>query len=49
MRSSVSGVDRVSRLELTASGPLLGPLLDGTQELVNVSAVPWYRRETYLP
>ena len=49
VRSSVTGVDRVSRLELTASGPLLGRMLDGAQELVNVSAVPWYRRETFLP
>ncbi|MFL5336774.1 MAG: hypothetical protein ACJ8H8_27265 [Geminicoccaceae bacterium] len=48
-RSSVTGVDRVTRLELTGRGPLLGKLLDGSQELVNVSAVPWYRRDAFLP
>ena len=49
VQSSVTGVDRATRLELSADGPLLGRLLDGAQELVNVAAVPWYRRETYLP
>ena len=49
IQSSVTGVDRTTRLELTASGPLFGRLLDGAQELVNVSVVPWYRRDTWLP
>ena len=49
VQSSVTGIDRTTRLELTASGPVLGRLLDGTQELVNVSVVPWYRRDTWLP
>ena len=49
VQSGVTGVDRATRLELTASGPLLGRLLDGSQELLSVSAVPWYRRDTYLP
>ena len=49
VQSSVTGVDRATRLELNADGPLLGRLLDGSQELINVAAVPWYRRETYLP
>ena len=49
VQSSVTGVDRTTRLELTASGPLFGRLLDGAQELVSVSVVPWYRRDTWLP
>ena len=49
IRSSVAGIDRVTRLELAASGPLLGRLLDGSQELIDVSAVPWYRRDSFLP
>ena len=49
VRSSVAGIDRVTRLELAASGPLLGRLLDGSQELIDVSAVPWYRRDSFLP
>lgn len=49
IQSSVTGIDRTTRLELTADGPLLGRLLDGAQELVNVSVVPWYRRDTWLP
>jgi hypothetical protein len=49
IQSIVAGVDRVTRLELAASGPLLGRLLDGSQELVSVSAVPWYHRDTFLP
>ena len=49
VRSGPAGVDRVTRLELTAAGPLLGRLLDGAQELIDVSAVPWYRRDNFLP
>ena len=49
VQSSVTGVDRATRLELTAGGPLLGKLLDGSQELISVSAVAWYRRNTFLP
>lgn len=49
VRSGVTGVDRTTRLELGASGPTLGALLDGSQELINVSVVPWYRRQTFLP
>jgi hypothetical protein len=49
VQSGVTGMDRTTRLELSASGPLLGRLLDGSQELVAVSAVPWYRRDTFLP
>ena len=49
IRSGPAGVDRVTRLELTAAGPLLGRLLDGAQQLIDVSAVPWYRRDTFLP
>ena len=49
VRSNVTGMDRATRLELSGSGPLLGRLLDGSQELVSISAVPWYRRDTFLP
>jgi hypothetical protein len=49
VQSTVTGIDRATRLELAATSPLLGRLLDGTQELVNVSAVPWYRGDTVLP
>lgn len=49
VRSNVNGTDRATRIELSASGPLLGRLLDGEQELVSVTTVPWYRRDTFLP
>jgi hypothetical protein len=49
VRSDAAGVDRATRLELAASGPLLGRLLDDSQELVSLGVAPWYRRETFLP
>jgi hypothetical protein len=49
IRSTVTGVDRASRLVLTASGPTLGKLLDGSEELVAASSFVWYRRNTFLP
>ena len=49
VRSAAGGIDQTTRLELAASGPLLGRLLDGSQELVAVTSVPWYHRDTFLP
>jgi hypothetical protein len=42
------GTDRVQKVVLKASGPKLAPLFDGS-ELIGVTSVPWYTRQTYLP
>lgn len=41
--------DRVSQLSFSATGPTLAPLFDGTQQLLGVTAVPYYVREITIP
>jgi hypothetical protein len=42
------GTDRVQKITFKASGPKLAPLFEGS-ELIGVTSVPWYTRQTYLP
>lgn len=49
VRSVPAGVDRVSRVSFKAAGDKLGPLFDGSQQLISVTAIPWYTRQVYLP
>jgi hypothetical protein len=44
-----AGVDRVQKVVIKAAGPKLAPLLDGSEQLLGVTSVPWYARQTYLP
>jgi hypothetical protein len=48
-RSTATGVDRVTKVSLKASGDKLGLLFDGTEQLISVVSVPWYSRQLYLP
>jgi hypothetical protein len=43
------GVDRVQKFTFKASGLKLLPLFDGKEELISITSVPWYARQTYLP
>src|SRR5438067_7611249 len=45
VRSVPAGVDRVSRVSFKAAGDKLGPLFDGSQQLISVTAIPWYTRQ----
>jgi len=49
VRSTATGVDRVSKLSFKASGPQLAPLFDGSQQLISITSVPFYSRTIYLP
>jgi hypothetical protein len=49
VRSTGTGLDRVTKLSFKASGDKLAPLFDGSEQLVSVTSVPWYSRHTYLP
>ena len=49
VRSVPTGVDRVSRVSFKAAGDKLGTLFDGSQQLVSVTAIPWYSRQVSLP
>jgi hypothetical protein len=41
--------NRVQKFVFKASGPKLGPLFDGSEQLIGVRSDPWYTRQTYLP
>ena len=49
MRSTATGIDRVSKFSFKASGPKLAPLFDGSQQLISITSVPFYSRTIYLP
>jgi hypothetical protein len=49
VRSVPAGVDRASVVSIKASGDKLGAVLDGSQQLISVTSIPWYSRQVYLP
>lgn len=49
VRSTATRVDRISKISFKASGPKLAALFDGTEELINVTSVPLYSRQVFLP
>jgi uncharacterized protein (TIGR02246 family) len=49
LRSGATGTDSVVENHLKASGPLLGPLFDGTEHLVSITSIPWTVRRVFLP
>jgi hypothetical protein len=49
MVRSANGADRVERLTFRASGPSFSRVLDGTETLVGVTAIPYYVREISIP
>jgi hypothetical protein len=48
-RSTATGIDRVSKFSIKATGPKLSPLFDGSQQLISVTSIPYYARSIYLP
>lgn len=48
-RSTATGVDRVTKFSLTASGPKLAPLFNGSEQLISITSVPFYSRSIYIP
>ena len=49
VRSTATGIDRVSKFSFKTSGPKLAPLFDGSQQLIAITSVPFYSRTIYLP
>ena len=49
LRSRPAGVDRVRKLELRVTLADLKKAFDGSEQVVNVMALPWYLREVSLP
>jgi hypothetical protein len=49
VRSTATGVDRVGKISIKATGEKIAPLFDGSQQLISVTSIPWYSRQVYLP
>jgi hypothetical protein len=49
VRSTVAGTDRAQKVSFKASGRQLTPLFDGSEQLVSITAIPWYSRQIFLP
>ncbi|OLC17072.1 MAG: hypothetical protein AUH29_03545 [Candidatus Rokubacteria bacterium 13_1_40CM_69_27] len=49
LRSIPAGIDRVQSYQLRVNVPEIGKLFDGSEQLVSISAVPVYTRQTFLP
>jgi hypothetical protein len=47
--STVTGIDRVQRYQFEAKLPEFARLFDGSEELVNITVIPWYVRQVFLP
>ena len=44
-----AGGDRVKAYSLKATGPKLASIFDGKEQVVAITAIPWYSRAVYLP
>jgi hypothetical protein len=49
LRSVHGGGDRVQKLALSVKVPELAKLFDGSEQLISVTSIPWYTRQTLLP
>jgi hypothetical protein len=49
VKSTVTGVDRVQRYQFEAKLPEFAKLFDGSEKLVNITVIPWYVRQVFLP
>ncbi|MGY3133810.1 hypothetical protein ACVWZM_004492 [Bradyrhizobium sp. USDA 4501] len=49
VRSTVTGTDRARKVSFKASGRQLAPLFDGSEQLISITAIPWYSRRIFLP
>ena len=49
VKSAATGTSRVSGFTFRATGPKLGELFDGSEQLVGMTSTPTYTRAIYLP
>lgn len=49
VRSTATGKNRVQTVLFKASGGQLTPLFDGSEQLISITAIPWYSRQIFLP
>ncbi len=49
VRSTVTGTDRAQKVSFKVSGRQLTPLFNGSEQLISITAIPWYTRQIFLP
>ncbi len=49
LRSTATGVDRVKKVSLRVTIADLKKAFDGSEQIVSITAIPWYVREVALP
>lgn len=49
VKSGPAAINRASEIRLTVRIPELDPMFDGSEELIGIAHIPWYRRQTLLP
>jgi hypothetical protein len=49
VRSVPNNTDQMVKISVKTSGAKFGPLLDGSQQLISVTSIPWYSRQVFLP
>ncbi len=49
VRSTPTGTDRVTNISFKATGPKLGQVFDGAEQVVGVMSIPSYSRMVFLP
>jgi hypothetical protein len=49
VRSKPASVDRIASVSFKATGPILAPLFDGSEQLISVTSIPSYSRTVFLP
>ena len=49
VKSTATGVDRVSKLSFKAAGPKLTSVFDGSEQLISITSIPFYSRSIYVP
>jgi hypothetical protein len=48
-RSTATGVDRVTKFSIKATGPRFAPVFNGSEQLVSITSVPSYSRSIFVP
>ena len=48
-RSTVTGIDRVNKFSIKATGPRFAPLFNGAEQLISITSMPSYSLAVYLP
>jgi len=49
VRSTATGIDRVNKFSIKATGPRFAPLFNGAEQLIRITSVPTYSLAVYAP